>query len=243
MKRITTLALMTLVAFGLAACQSEDRLEKIEEQQGAILEKLTAIEQSLSGTRAAARPQRPQEDYSKVYAISYDGTQIKGNPDAPVTLVEWSDFECPYCAGVSAPIQALLKKYPQELRVAYKHFPLSFHRAARPTAIASQAAAEQGCFWSFHDVLFEATSKRQLDASKIDDYAKQAGCDVAKFKSDLDANRDNYGKRVDADYKEGTAADVRGTPALYINGRKVRDRSVAGMSTMIDEAVKSAGGE
>jgi protein-disulfide isomerase len=245
MKRFATLALTTLVAFGLAACQSEERLKNIEEQQAAILEKLTAMEQTLKGARAAAKPQRPQEDYSKIYAINYKGASIKGNPNAPVTLTEWSDFECPYCAGVVAPIQALLEKYPDQLRVAYKHFPLSFHKSARPTAIASMAAAEQGCFWGFHDVLFEATSKRQLDAGKIDEYAATAGCDVAKFSADLEANRDAYAKRVDADYKEGASADVRGTPALYINGRKVRDRSVEGMSAMIDAAAKeaTAGGE
>lgn len=246
MKRFTTLALMAVAAFGIAACQpSEDRLKKIEEQQAQILEKLTSLEKTLQGARAAARPQRPTEDYTKVYPINFDGVAIKGNKDAPVTLTEWSDFECPYCAGVVAPIQALLEKYPDQLRIAYKHFPLNFHRAARPSAIASLAAEEQGCFWSFHDVLFEKTSKRQLDASKLEEYAGEAGCDVEKFKADLNANRDAYAQRVDADYKQGSAADVRGTPALYINGRKVRDRSVAGMSAMIDEAMKeaSAGGE
>lgn len=245
MKRITTLALTTLLASGFVACQADERLEEIEKQQALILEKLTAVEKLLSGTRAAARRQRPQEDYSKVYAINYDGAAIRGNPDAPVTLTEWSDFECPFCAGVAVPIQALLEKYPEKLRVAYKHFPLSFHRSARPTAVASLAAAEQGCFWGFHDVLFEQTSKRQLDSGKVAEYAADAGCNVEKFKADLEANRDTYGEQVDRDYKEGSAADVRGTPALYINGRKVRDRSVEGMSAMIDAAVKeaTAGGE
>ncbi len=245
MKRITTLALTTLLASGFVACQADERLEEIEKQQALILEKLTAVEKLLSGTRAAARRQRPQEDYSKVYAISFEGTSIKGNPDAPVTLTEWSDFECPFCAGVVAPIQALLEKYPDELRVAYKHFPLSFHRSARPAAVASRAAADQGCFWAFHDVLFEQTTKRQLDSTKLEQYAADAGCDVEKFKADLEANRDAYAKQVDQDSREGTAADVRGTPALYINGRKVRDRSVEGMSAMIDAAVKeaTAGGE
>jgi protein-disulfide isomerase len=245
MKRITTLALMALLAPGITGCQAEERLDEIEKQQALILEKLAAIEKVAAGARAGGRPQRPQEDYSKVYAIKYEGASIKGNPDAPVTLTEWSDFECPYCAGVIAPINALLEKYPDTLRVAYKHFPLSFHRSARPTAVASRAAAEQGCFWGFHDVLFEQTTKRQLDSAKIEEYAADAGCNVEQFKADLEANRDAYAQQVDQDSKEGSAADVRGTPALYINGRKVRDRSVEGMSAMIDEAAKGAtpGGE
>ncbi len=243
MKRLTTLALTAALSMGTAACQpADEQMKEIMEQQGLILEKLDKIEESLSGARVAGKRQRPTEDYQKVYAISYQDALVKGNPDALVTLTEWSDFQCPYCARVSKPIKALLEKYPDKLRVVYKHFPLSFHPAAKPAAVASMAANEQGCFWSFHDVLFEKTSNRQLDGSKLEAYAADAGCDVDQFKSDLEKNSAAYTARVDADYKEGTSVDVRGTPALYINGRKVRDRSVAGMSVMIEAASKEAAG-
>ena len=243
MKRLTTLALTAVLAIGSAACQpADEQLKEIMEQQAQILEKLDKIEQTLASTRTAGKRQRPTEDYSKVYKISYQDALVKGNPDAPVTLTEWSDFQCPYCAGVTQPIKALLEKYPDKLRVVYKHFPLSFHPAAKPAAVASMAANEQGCFWPFHDVLFEKTSKRQLDGSKLEAYAADAGCDVDRFKSDLEKNNAAYTARVDADYKEGGTVDVRGTPALYINGRKVRDRTVAGMSAMIEAASKEAAG-
>ncbi|MBW2279240.1 MAG: thioredoxin domain-containing protein [Deltaproteobacteria bacterium] len=244
MKRLTTLALTGVLAIGATACQqSDEQMREIMEQQALILEKLGKIEEGLAGTRVAGkRAQRPTEDYKKVYEIAYVDALVKGNPNAPVTLTEWSDFQCPYCAGVTAPIEALLEKYPEKLRVVYKHFPLSFHPAAKPAAVASMAANEQGCFWEYHDVLFDKTSKRQLDGAKLEQYASDAGCNVDQFKADLEKNSAAYTARVDADYKEGSAVDVRGTPALYINGRKVRDRSVPGMSAMIEAAAKEAAG-
>jgi len=243
MKRLTTLALTGVLAIGATACQpADEQMKEIMEQQALILEKLGKMEETLSAARTAGKRQRPTEDYSKVYKIGYADAVVKGNPNAPVTLTEWSDFECPYCAGVTAPIQALLEKYPEKLRVVYKHFPLSFHPAAKPAAVASMAANDQGCFWAYHDVLFDRTSKRQLDGSKLEQYASDAGCNVDQFKTDLEKNKAAYTARVDADYKEGTSVDVRGTPALYINGRKVRDRSIPGMSAMIEAAAKEAAG-
>ncbi len=243
MRRFTTVALAGLAILVISACgaPSED-LREIQEQQALIIEKLTKLEQQLQAARPAARPKRPQEDYTKVYAISYAGATIKGNPNAPVTLTEWSDFECPFCAKVAVPIGELLEKYPEKLRIVYKHFPLNFHKSARPAAVASLAAKDQNCFWKYHDVLFEKTSKRQLKSADLEDYAATAGCDVERFKKDLEANAKKYNEMVDADYREGTAADVRGTPALYINGRKVRDRSVEGMSAMVEAAAKEAAG-
>jgi len=231
-----------LVLAALGCQQNDEQLREIMEQQALILEKLDKLEGTLKAAAPAKRAKRPTEDYNKVYKISFDNALIKGNPDAPVTLTEWSDFECPYCERVTKPINELLEKYPNKLRVVYKHFPLNFHKSARPTAIASLAAADQGCFWKFHDVAFEKTSKRQLSGEAVEEYAKSAGCDVDKFKADLAANESDYAKRVDADYREGSSVDVRGTPALYINGRKVRDRSVDGMSAMVEAAAKEAAG-
>jgi protein-disulfide isomerase len=127
------------------------------------------------------------------------------------------------------------------VRIAYKHFPLSFHPAAKPAAIASVAAQEQGKFWEFHDVIFEATTKRQLKGSDEDmlKYAEQAGLDMDQFKADMAANKADYEKRVNADYVEGQKVQVRGTPTLYLNGKKVRNRSQDGLSATIDEMLKA----
>ena len=166
-----------------------------------------------------------------------------GNPNAPVTVVEFSDFECPFCARAAPDMKKIYEKYPEQVRVVFMHFPLSFHRNARPTAIGSLAADEQGKFWEYHDVLFEKTLARSLGGSDEDliAYAEEAGLDVAKFKADLEANRDAYDKTVTAHFAAGQSATVRGTPTLYINGKKVRDRSIAGMSRTIDAILEDEG--
>ena len=110
------------------------------------------------------------EDFERVYSIPIDGSPIRGNPSAPITIVEFADFQCPFCAATSPLIQQTLETYGDQVRIVYKHFPLSFHRAARPAAIASMAAQEQGRFWELHDVMLE--SYRTLSAGRLPEYAE-----------------------------------------------------------------------
>ena len=125
----------------------------------------------------------------------------------------------------------------------FKHFPLAFHRAARPTAIASVAAQDQGKFWEYHDVLFKKTGARELkpDQAELVKYAEEAGLDVERFKADLEGKKAEYDKKVSADYAEGQRVEVRGTPTLYLNGKKVRNRSAAAMAKVVDELLKGEG--
>ncbi len=242
---LASTAALALVMSALA-CQPPGAaadLQEIKQQQAQILEKLAALEEGqkkLQTAGGAARAQRPQEEFNKVYEIDVGKAPIKGNPNARVTIVEYSDFQCPFCSRAQPVIEAVLKKYPDDVRLVFKHFPLGFHKAARPTAIASLAAHKQGKFWEMHDVLFETSSK--LDAAKIPEYAKQAGLDMERFIVDLEANRTEYDKLVSADYNSGTKVDVRGTPTLYINGKKVRVRTVEGMSAMVDAVLNAKGG-
>jgi protein-disulfide isomerase len=238
---VTAIIAAVAATLVLAGCQGGDELAEIQKQQQEILAKLDAIEKGqkqLASARPAARPQRPQEDFNKVYELDVSNAPILGNPDAPVTLVEYSDFQCPFCARAAPLVKALLDKYPDDLKVAYMHFPLSFHQAAKPTAIASMAAQEQGKFWEFHDVLFE--NVRSLDAGKIEEYATKAGLDVDRFKQDMQKNAQAYNQRVESDMRIAQTAEVRGTPTLYINGRKVQNRTVEGMSAMVEAALKES---
>jgi protein-disulfide isomerase len=230
----------TLAALALgAACQpgSQD-IETLKENDRQILAKLEQLEQKVGQPARPAGP--PPEDYNKVYPIEPGTSPVLGDPDAPVTLVEFSDFECPFCARAVPDLKQLQAKYPDKLKIIFKHFPLSFHPQARPTAIASMAAHEAGCFWEFHDKAFEATSQRSLSASAIDEYAKSAGCDLEKFKSALEKNASTYEARITEDMNLGQRADVRGTPTLYINGKKVMNRSIDGMSSMVEDALRAA---
>ena len=185
------------------------------------------------------RNQPPPEDFNKVYEIPLGNSPVLGKADAPVVVVEFSDFQCPYCGRLQPDLKALLEKNPDKVKLVFKHFPLDFHQNARPAAIAAMAAQEQGKFWQLHDVLFQ--NQATLDASKLDDFAKQAGLDVARFKKDRESKAADYDKRIVADLQLGAQSGVQGTPSLYIGGKKVRDRSVAGMSAMVEEALKQGG--
>ncbi len=234
-RRATAAALATLAL----ACQpSGTDLEALKESQQQILAKLEQIEQKIGQPARPAGP--PPEDYNKVYPLEVGVAPILGSADAPVTLVEFSDFECPFCARATPDIKQLQAKYPDKLKVVFKHFPLSFHPQARPTAIGSMAAQDAGCFWQFHDKAFDASNQRTLSASNIEQYAKDAGCEMTKFNAALEQNKAKYEQRISQDMSQGQTADVRGTPTLYINGKKVMNRSVEGMAAMVEEALKGS---
>ncbi|MEE8558376.1 MAG: thioredoxin domain-containing protein [Myxococcota bacterium] len=226
-----------LVPLVLLACQgAEDELASIKAQQEEILERLSKLEGHLA-------PARPEEDFSKLYSIPVDRSPVLGSSGAPVTLVAFSDFQCPYCEGSAPLLKAILEKYGDRVRLVYKHFPLSFHPQARPAARAALAAQEQKLFWEMHDVLFE--SSQRLETADFDTLAARAGLDVERFHRDLESKKTEYDGRINADYAQGLKADVRGTPTLFVNGRKVRTRTMDGISGMIDGELESSrvGGE
>jgi protein-disulfide isomerase len=222
------------LALGIISCQpGGEQLEQVSKQQEEILEKLKSLEANqkrmlAAPKAAAARPQPPQEDPNKVYKIDVGPSPIFGKAEAPIAIVEYSDFQCPYCARVTPLLKELHKKYPDKVKLVFKHFPLSFHQAARPAAIASLAAHEQGKFWEMHDALFE--NQRGLKPDNMAEFAEKAGLDLERFKKDMEAKEAEYAKLVDADFRQGQSVAVRGTPTLYINGKKVQNRSVEGMS-------------
>jgi protein-disulfide isomerase len=227
--RLTWLAVC--LALTLAGCsnQAEKDLAEIRAKQDEILAKLTALENKV----AAARPAGPApEDFDKVYEIGINDSPVRGDANGPVTIVEFSDFQCPFCARAAPLIDEVLKKYPKGVRFVYKQFPLPMHAAARPASHWSMAAQEQGRFWEMHDVLIK--NQPTLDPAKAADYAREAGLDVPRFKRDLEKNLADYNKRIDAEMALGTNVDVRGTPTLFIGGKKVRVRTLEGMSAMID---------
>ncbi|HXX47256.1 MAG TPA: thioredoxin domain-containing protein, partial [Myxococcota bacterium] len=217
-------AAVWLAALGSGCGPSSKDIAELRAKQDEILTKLASIEDSQKKI-LAARPAGPQgEDFDKVYAIGIEASPVRGDAQGPVTIVEFSDFQCPYCAKAAPLIADVLKKYPKGVRFVYKQFPLPFHPAARAAAEASLAAQEQGKFWEMHDVLIQ--NQATLDAAKIEQYAKTAGLDVARFKADLAKNKAAYDQRIDGEIKLGDSVDVRGTPTIFIDGKKVRVRTV-----------------
>ena len=146
--------------------------------------------------------------------VASDPTRARGNADAPITIVEFSDYQCPYCHQVEPTIEAVLAKYGDKVRFAYRDFPLrNIHEHAEMAAEASRCALEQGKFWEYHDQLFKATN---LDKESLVQYARNANVDQQKFESCLTSEK--YKAGIDKDIEDGRKAGVSGTPAFFING-------------------------
>ena len=166
-----------------------------------------------------------------VMQIDISGSPFKGKANAPVAIVEFSDFECPYCSKVGPIFDEILKRNPDTVKIVFKHFPLGFHKNAIPAALSSIAAQSQGKFWEYHDLLFE--NQKQLSQEHLQQYARQLGLDMTTFNNALRAPSTR--QQLAQDMQIARNIGVRGTPSLYINGRKIKDRSVAAIQQMIDQ--------
>lgn len=147
--------------------------------------------------------------------IPVNGSPARGPTNARITLVEFSDFECPYCSLAVHEVNNILAAYPNEIRLVYKQFPLSMHPHAPLAAAASLAANEQGKFWQMHDLLF--ANYRKLTRENILGWAQQIGLDMNRFKADLDSPK--FKAVIQKDMSDGEAAGIYGTPAFFINGK------------------------
>ena len=139
----------------------------------------------------------------------------RGPASAPVEMIEFSDFQCPFCQRVKPALQRVLDTYGERIRFVFRNYPLSNHSNARPAAEAAACAGEQGQFWPYHDRLFASPGK--LTEADLKQSATDLGLDRTRFDSCVDSHK--YSARIDADIKAGDEAGVSGTPAFFINGR------------------------
>lgn len=166
--------------------------------------------------------------------IDISGLPLIGNPDAPVTIVAFDDYQCPYCARLEPTLKEVLAKHPKEVKLVIKNFPLSFHKYARKAAAFALAAARQGKFEPFHGKLFE--NYGTLSDAKVEEIANELGLDVAKLKKDMADPA--IERQISKDISDGKRAGVRGTPTVFINGRLLKQRGVKGMEDLIRAALK-----
>jgi protein-disulfide isomerase len=136
-----------------------------------------------------------------------------GSQDAPVVLVEFADYECPYCQKVNSQIQELKKQYGDKIAIVYKDFPLPMHHSSQKAAEAARCAGEQGKFWQYHDVLFYS---RQVDVDALKEHARVLKLDGDKFDTCLDNGKET--NAVKADLEEGKGLGLTGTPSFFVNG-------------------------
>ena len=140
-----------------------------------------------------------------------------GPDDAPVTLVEYGDFECPHCGEAFPLIKAIKARLGDQLRVVFRHFPLTMdHPNAQKAAEAAEAAAQQGKFWEMHDLLFE--NQRRFSQETFIELARKLDIDTDWFRKALDEGR--FAERVTADFNTGVRSGVNGTPTFFINGER-----------------------
>ena len=176
-------------------------------------------------------------DDGELQDVRVGAAPIRGADRAPVTIVVFTDFQCPFCAKAETTMHELTAKYGNRVRIAFKNNPLPFHEAARLASRAALAAGEQGKFWEYHDVLF--AHQDALGREALLGYAKDLGLDVARFQSAMDADR--TGAAVDADIAEAKKLSVMGTPAFFVNGRRVVGaQPMAKFEGLVDEALARA---
>jgi len=196
-----------------------------------------------AGENNEAIPQQPAApDPEEILKNLNNGhLPVKGDEDAPVTMIEFSDFECPFCGRF---YNDTLPKIEEEyintgkVKIYYRHLPLTFHPQARPAALASECANEQDSFWEYHDILFD--NQTQFSTATTDTFvgwAKDLGLDTSQFKSCLESEK--YADNVDGDSTEASTVGASGTPTFYINGNQlVGAQPFASFKAIIDEELK-----
>jgi protein-disulfide isomerase len=172
---------------------------------------------------------------SPVFSIATDDQPTKGSEKAAVTLVEFTDFQCPSCARQHPVLDRIVNEFGDRVRLVVRDFPLSQHADARKAAEAAEAAREQGKYWEYATVLFRNQSALGVD--KLRQYATEIGLDRTRFDSSLDSGK--FADKVQRDIVDGRKLGINGTPTLYINGKRISDNSYESVKSAIEAALKA----
>jgi len=232
-----------LIGAGLVLARSLDQMTAQLAETGTKLDGIrAAVEKSGESLAAAARAPAPaaarpgRPDPSRRYTVNTDGAPALGPDSAPVTLVEFSDFQCPFCGRVGPTLKQIREEYGEKVRIVFKHLPLDMHRNAPGAHAAAEAAARQGKFWEMHDKIF--ANQRELNDEKYLEYAAEIGLDIEQFKKDVAS--DSVKAKVDADKSEATRLGATGTPSFFINGRYLSGaRPFEAFKEVIDEELEA----
>lgn len=181
---------------------------------------------------------QPTQPSNPPKAVDAKAEYVLGPVDAKVTLIEYSDFECPYCLKQFDTTKQIVKAFPKDVRIVFRHFPLSFHPEAQKAAEASECAGQQGKFWEMHDIIFEANRAKKMGVDTWKQAAKDLKLDSGKFDKCLDSGE--MAAKVASDQNEGSGAGVGGTPATFVNGELVEG---ALPFESFKSAIEAAGGK
>ncbi len=218
-------ALLLSMAMGLSAWEVSDKLTLVSTslkslQVGVAAPSAGAGDAGGRGDAGNDTPDQPQQPIKIDMKKLSEGFPTKGNADAPITIVEFSDLQCPFCGSwFKNAYKQINENYIKtgKVKLVYRHFPLSSHPEAAPAANATECANEQGKFWEMHDKIF--LNQAQLSAANYKAWAKDLGLDTAKFDSCYDSKK--YDSKVTADFSEGASVGVSGTPTFFVNGQMI----------------------
>jgi protein-disulfide isomerase len=243
-----------------AAAAPEPTLKDIQSELAAVKNEVKALrvemQQVMTAVKAmqAARPAQPQPRQvdTTVYDINVANAPVLGPKDAPVTIVEFADIQCPFCVREYPKLQEVLKAYPQDVRLVFKHYPLPMHKQAKPAhAAVAMAFKQKGSegFWQMHDAIIEDTNKdaqakpaerKALNLLTLRAHAEKLGMDLAEFDRVM-ADAAEQDKLLAADMAEAGKCKVEGTPTVLINGLKMPSRNMPDYKARIDEILKKGG--
>ena len=185
----------------------------------------------------APAPPPPRPAAIELYRVPLGDSPARGGAAPRVTLVVFSEFQCPFCARVTPTLEQVMKTYGDDVRLVFKHRPLPFHDRAAPAALAAEAAREQGKFWEMHDKLF--ANQRALGAGELESYAEALGLDLPRWRAAMAGP--GARARVDADAALADQLAVNGTPSFFVNGRPlVGAQPFPKFKALIDEELKRA---
>lgn len=211
---------ISVIGGSFVLAQSLNRVnEQLDRTAGRLDEIRVAVvdtKDTLGKLQLAAPGQIAQRapDPNKRYPVSVNEAPVVGPKTAPITIVEFSDFQCPFCKKVGPTLDQIRKEYGDQIRIAFKHQPLDIHPKAPAAHAAAEAAHRQGKFWEMHDLIFE--NQREMSPEKYLEYAEQLGLDIEQFKRDVAS--DEVKKRISSDKLEAAKLSASGTPTFYING-------------------------
>ncbi len=213
---------VAIFAGSLALTRSLDRItQQLDRSSGRLDEMRVAVveaKDALSNLQLAAAPSGKGTDPNKRYKVETKGSPAIGPETAPVTIVEFSDFQCPFCGRVSPTLKKVKEEYGDQVRIVFKHQPLDFHANAPAAHAAAEAAHLQGKFWEMHDKIF--ADQKEMSPEKYVEYAKELGLDLDQFQKDVASAE--VKSRIDADKKEAAKLGSSGTPGFFVNGLNLK---------------------
>lgn len=202
----------------IAECRIKDPACGVSRKLAAAVVQGTVDGKNDAGIRAELTrvANEPPPVFDEPVRISTAGDPVLGPANARITIIEFSDFQCPYCSKAVAELKETMRQMPKDVRLIFKQFPLETHSDAAFGAEVSLAAQAQGKFWEMHDLLYAGFP--DLTRNRIQAYARELKLDMNRFNADLTSHK--YKARVQAERQEGENANVEGTPTFYVNGKR-----------------------